>query len=168
MIRMRARLRGWRQGEKSAFGARVSRTERAGFSQSRALTAPGVETFSAGCKPAAFNIALWLKACGPAKRVPIAKQLGMEPQRRRAASTSRVGCAWGCVCDVRPTPPIAEAPVLSVDPLDGSSGGWNSRPGQGPRSGRGSHRGASKTCCCVLICCEGCSTCQPTSGGESR
>src|SRR5258708_687701 len=42
-------------------------------------------------------------------------------------------------------------------------GGWNSRPRpRALRSGRGSHPGARKTCCCVLIYCEGCSTCQQT------
>src|SRR5882724_5208471 len=52
-------------------------------SQSRALTAQASETFSAGLQPAAFHIALWLNAFGPAKPSAVAQAVGMD---RSAAS----------------------------------------------------------------------------------
>jgi DNA-binding MarR family transcriptional regulator len=52
-------------------------------SQSRALTAQASEKFSAGLQPAAFHIALWIKAYGPAKPSAVAEAVGMD---RSAAS----------------------------------------------------------------------------------
>jgi DNA-binding MarR family transcriptional regulator len=52
-------------------------------SQSRALTAQAAVTFHAELQPAAFHIALWLNAFGPAKPSAVAQAVGMD---RSAAS----------------------------------------------------------------------------------
>ncbi len=52
-------------------------------SQSRALTAQAAATFHAELQPAAFHIALWLNAFGPAKPSAVAQAVGMD---RSAAS----------------------------------------------------------------------------------
>jgi DNA-binding MarR family transcriptional regulator len=52
-------------------------------SQSRALTAQVAVTFHAELQPAAFHIALWLNAFGPAKPSAVAQAVGMD---RSAAS----------------------------------------------------------------------------------
>jgi DNA-binding MarR family transcriptional regulator len=52
-------------------------------SQARALTAQAAATFHAELQPAAFHIALWLNAFGPAKPSAVAKAVGMD---RSAAS----------------------------------------------------------------------------------
>src|SRR3981081_4916941 len=53
-------------------------------SQSRALTAQAAVTFHAELQPAAFHIALWLNAFGPAKPSAMAQAVAMdrsEPSR---------------------------------------------------------------------------------------
>jgi DNA-binding MarR family transcriptional regulator len=52
-------------------------------SQSRALTAQAAATFHTDLQPAAFHIALWLNAFGPAKPSAVAQAVGMD---RSAAS----------------------------------------------------------------------------------
>jgi DNA-binding MarR family transcriptional regulator len=52
-------------------------------SQSRALTAQAAVAFHAELQPAAFHIALWLNAFGPAKPSTVAQAVGMD---RSAAS----------------------------------------------------------------------------------
>jgi DNA-binding MarR family transcriptional regulator len=52
-------------------------------SQSRALTGQAAVTFHAELQPAAFHIALWLNAFGPAKPSAVAQAVGMD---RSAAS----------------------------------------------------------------------------------
>src|SRR5580704_7221884 len=52
-------------------------------SQSRALTAQTAAEFDAELQPAAFHIALWLNAFGPAKPSAVAQAVGMD---RSAAS----------------------------------------------------------------------------------
>jgi DNA-binding MarR family transcriptional regulator len=52
-------------------------------SQSRALTAQAAVAFHAELQPAAFHIALWLNAFGPAKPSAVAQAVGMD---RSAAS----------------------------------------------------------------------------------
>ncbi|HWK43691.1 MAG TPA: MarR family transcriptional regulator [Stellaceae bacterium] len=52
-------------------------------SQSRALTAQAAAMFHAELQPAAFHIALWLNAFGPAKPSAVAQAVGMD---RSAAS----------------------------------------------------------------------------------
>jgi DNA-binding MarR family transcriptional regulator len=52
-------------------------------SQSRALTAQAAATFHSELQPAAFHIALWLNAFGPAKPSAVAQAIGMD---RSAAS----------------------------------------------------------------------------------
>lgn len=52
-------------------------------SQARALTARAAATFHAELQPAAFHIALWLNAFGPAKPSAVAEAVGMD---RSAAS----------------------------------------------------------------------------------
>ncbi|HEY5892690.1 MAG TPA: MarR family transcriptional regulator [Chthoniobacterales bacterium] len=52
-------------------------------SQSRALTAQAAAAFHAELQPAAFHIALWLNASGPAKPSAVAQAVGMD---RSAAS----------------------------------------------------------------------------------
>jgi DNA-binding MarR family transcriptional regulator len=52
-------------------------------SQSRALTAQAAVTFHTKLQPAAFHIALWLNAFGPAKPSAVAQAVGMD---RSAAS----------------------------------------------------------------------------------
>ncbi len=52
-------------------------------SQSRALTAQAAATFHTELQPAAFHIALWLNASGPAKPSAVAQAIGMD---RSAAS----------------------------------------------------------------------------------
>jgi DNA-binding MarR family transcriptional regulator len=52
-------------------------------SQSRALTAQAALTFHTELQPAAFHIALWLSAFGPAKPSAVAQAVGMD---RSAAS----------------------------------------------------------------------------------
>src|SRR3979411_2238219 len=52
-------------------------------SRSRALTAQAAVTFHAELQPAAFHIALWLNAFGPAKPSAMAQAVGMD---RSAAS----------------------------------------------------------------------------------
>lgn len=52
-------------------------------SQARALTAQAAVTFHAELQPAAFHIALWLNAFGPAKPSAVAQAVGMD---RSAAS----------------------------------------------------------------------------------
>lgn len=52
-------------------------------SQSRALTAQAATMFHAELQPAAFHIALWLDAFGPAKPSAVAQAVGMD---RSAAS----------------------------------------------------------------------------------
>src|ERR1700722_18068621 len=52
-------------------------------SQSRALTAQAAAAFDAELQPAAFHIALWLNAFGPAKSSAVAQAVGMD---RSAAS----------------------------------------------------------------------------------
>jgi DNA-binding MarR family transcriptional regulator len=52
-------------------------------SQSRALTAQAAVSFHAELQPAAFHIALWLNAFGPAKPSALAQAVGMD---RSAAS----------------------------------------------------------------------------------
>lgn len=47
-------------------------------SQSRAVTARAATTFHAELQPAAFHIALWLGAFGPAKPSAIAEAVGMD------------------------------------------------------------------------------------------
>src|SRR5216684_6189001 len=47
-------------------------------SQSRALTAQAAATFHAELQPAAFHIALWLNAFGPAKPSAVAQAVGMD------------------------------------------------------------------------------------------
>jgi DNA-binding MarR family transcriptional regulator len=51
--------------------------------QSRALTAQAAATFHSELRPAAFHIALWLNALGPAKPSAVAQAIGMD---RSAAS----------------------------------------------------------------------------------
>jgi DNA-binding MarR family transcriptional regulator len=53
------------------------------LSQSRALTAQAATTFHSELQPAAFHIALWLNAFGPAKPSAVAQAVGMD---RSAAS----------------------------------------------------------------------------------
>jgi DNA-binding MarR family transcriptional regulator len=53
------------------------------ISQSRALTAQAAVTFHADLQPAAFHIALWLNAFGPAKPSAVAQAVAMD---RSAAS----------------------------------------------------------------------------------
>jgi DNA-binding MarR family transcriptional regulator len=53
------------------------------LSQSRALTAQAAVTFHAELQPAAFHIALWLNAFGPAKPSAVARAMAMD---RSAAS----------------------------------------------------------------------------------
>jgi DNA-binding MarR family transcriptional regulator len=52
-------------------------------SQSRTLTAQASATFHSELQPAAFHIALWLNALGPAKPSAVAQAIGMD---RSAAS----------------------------------------------------------------------------------
>lgn len=47
-------------------------------SQSRALTAAAAATFHTELQPAAFHIALWLNAFGPAKPSAVAQAVGMD------------------------------------------------------------------------------------------
>jgi DNA-binding MarR family transcriptional regulator len=47
-------------------------------SQSRALTAQAAATFHTELQPAAFHIALWLNAFGPAKPSAVAQAVGMD------------------------------------------------------------------------------------------
>src|SRR3982074_3274843 len=62
-----------------ALGAALS----ALVSQSRALTAQAAATLHTELQPAAFHIAVWLNAFGPAKPSAVAKAVGMD---RSAAS----------------------------------------------------------------------------------
>jgi DNA-binding MarR family transcriptional regulator len=74
-------LRNDRQREQIilALGAALSTL----VSQSRALTAQVAATFHGELQPAAFHIALWLNAFGPAKPSAVAQAIGMD---RSAAS----------------------------------------------------------------------------------
>jgi DNA-binding MarR family transcriptional regulator len=67
-------------------------------SQSRALTAQAAVTFHAELQPAAFHIAFWLNAFGPAKPSAVAQAVGMD---RSAASRlirelARLGLIEAC------------------------------------------------------------------------
>jgi DNA-binding MarR family transcriptional regulator len=73
------RNEGRREQRIRALGAALN----ALVSQSRALTAQAAVTFHAELQPAAFHIALWLNAFGPAKPSAVAQAVGMD---RSAAS----------------------------------------------------------------------------------
>jgi DNA-binding MarR family transcriptional regulator len=70
---------GLRERRIRALGATLN----ALVSQSRALTAQAAATFHPELQPAAFHIALWLNALGPAKPSAVAQAVGMD---RSAAS----------------------------------------------------------------------------------
>jgi DNA-binding MarR family transcriptional regulator len=69
----------WREQRILALGAMLN----ALVSQSRALTAQAAGAFHTELQPAAFHIALWLNALGPAKPSAVAQAIGMD---RSAAS----------------------------------------------------------------------------------
>jgi DNA-binding MarR family transcriptional regulator len=73
------RIKGRRERSILALGAALN----ALVSQSRALTAQAAATFHTELQPAAFHIALWLNAFGPAKPSTVAQAVGMD---RSAAS----------------------------------------------------------------------------------
>jgi DNA-binding MarR family transcriptional regulator len=70
---------GWREQRVRALGSALN----ALVSQSRVLTAQAAAAFHAELQPAAFHIALWLRAFGPAKPSAVAQAVGMD---RSAAS----------------------------------------------------------------------------------
>jgi DNA-binding MarR family transcriptional regulator len=70
---------GWREQRIRALGSTLN----ALVSQSRVLTAQAAAAFHAELQPAAFHIALWLSAFGPAKPSAVAQAVGMD---RSAAS----------------------------------------------------------------------------------
>jgi DNA-binding MarR family transcriptional regulator len=73
------RINGRREQRIRALGSVLN----ALVSQSRALTAQAAVSFHAELQPAAFHIALWLNAFGPAKPSAVAQAVGMD---RSAAS----------------------------------------------------------------------------------
>jgi DNA-binding MarR family transcriptional regulator len=75
-------------------------------SQSRALTAQAAVTFHPELQPAAFHIALWLSAFGPAKPSAVARAVGMD--RSAASRLTRELVRLGLV-------------ETSTDPSDGRS-----------------------------------------------
>jgi DNA-binding MarR family transcriptional regulator len=75
-------------------------------SQSRALTAQAAVTFHPELQPAAFHIALWLKAFGPAKPSAVAEAVSMD--RSAASRLTRELVRLGLV-------------ATSTDPSDGRS-----------------------------------------------
>src|ERR1700722_20203009 len=64
-------------------------------SQSRALTAQAAATFHAELQPAAFHIALWLNAFGPAKPSAVAQAVGMD--RSATSRLIRQLVRWGLI-----------------------------------------------------------------------
>jgi DNA-binding MarR family transcriptional regulator len=64
-------------------------------SQSRALTAQAAVTFHPELQPAAFHIALWLNAFGPAKPSAVAQAVGMD--RSAASRLTRDLVRWGLI-----------------------------------------------------------------------
>jgi DNA-binding MarR family transcriptional regulator len=75
-------------------------------SQARALTAQASATFHPELQPAAFHIALWLNAFGPAKPSAVAQAVGMD--RSAASRLARELVRLGLI-------------ATSTEPLDGRS-----------------------------------------------
>jgi DNA-binding MarR family transcriptional regulator len=74
-------------------------------SQSRALTAQAATMFHIELQPAAFHIALWLNAFGPAKPSTVAQAVGMD--RSAASRLTRELVRLGLIA-TSPTPRIGE------------------------------------------------------------
>ncbi|WAS91029.1 MarR family winged helix-turn-helix transcriptional regulator [Nannocystis punicea] len=84
------------------------------LSASRALTERSAAAFHPALQPAAFHIARWLYAYGPAKPSAVAEAVGMD----RSSTSHLVGRMKGLgLVESRPDPSDRRAVVLSLSPL---------------------------------------------------